>query len=90
MGLCLWEMFNLRNARPYPSPILQATRRDIFVEIKIGDIYTRNVDRQGYRVKRIDHTMVILESYDDKTRLSLTSIFGLRKSYTKRESKPTQ
>ena len=22
-GLCSWEMFNLRNARPYPSPILQ-------------------------------------------------------------------
>jgi len=61
------------------------------VEIKIGDIYIRNVDRTGYRVKRIDHTMVVLESYEDKLVKPGTSIFGLRKSYTKRESKkPTQ
>ena len=26
VGLCSWEMFNLRNARPYPSPILQADK----------------------------------------------------------------
>ena len=26
VGLCSWEMFNLRNARPYPSPILQVAK----------------------------------------------------------------
>ena len=60
------------------------------MEVKVGDIYVRHKDGKTCRVKRIDHTMVVLESYEDETRLSLTDIFGLEKGYSKKESKPTQ
>ncbi|HYA90969.1 MAG TPA: hypothetical protein VEK32_05675 [Thermodesulfobacteriota bacterium] len=60
-----------------------------FVEVKVGDIYILHSDRKIYRVKRIDHTMVVLE-LEDGTRLRLTDIFGLEKGYSKRESKPPQ
>jgi hypothetical protein len=59
------------------------------VEVKVGDIYIRHSDGQICRVKRIDHTMVVLE-LEDGTRLSLTDIFGLEKGYSKRESEPNQ
>jgi len=59
------------------------------VEVKLGDIYIRHSDGKICRVKRIDHTMVVLE-LEDETRLSLTDIFGLEKGYSKRESKSTQ
>jgi hypothetical protein len=36
-------------------------------------------------VKKIDNTMVVLES-EDGTGLSLTDIFGLEKGYSKKES----
>ncbi len=57
------------------------------MEIKVGDVYIRIADGQICRVKRIDHTMVVLE-LENETRLSLTSIFGLEKGYTKKESEP--
>jgi hypothetical protein len=60
-----------------------------FVEVKVGDIYIRHSDGKICRVKRIDHTMVVLE-LEDETRLSLTDIFGLEKGYKKKESAPTQ
>ncbi len=61
------------------------------MEVKAGDLYTRNSDGKSYRLKRIDHKMVVLE-LEDVTWLSLTvtSIFALEKAYSKRESQPTQ
>jgi hypothetical protein len=57
------------------------------VEVKVGDIYIRHSDGKSYRVKRIDHKMVVLESLElkDGTRLRLTDIFGLEKAYKKIE-----
>lgn len=60
------------------------------MEVKVGDIYIRHKDGKTCRVKRIDHTMVVLESYEDETRLSLTDIFGLEKAYSKKEPKSLQ
>ena len=59
------------------------------MEVKVGDIYIRHSDGMICRVKRIDHTMVILQ-LENENRLSLTDVFGLEKGYSKRESKPTQ
>ena len=59
------------------------------MDVKVGDIYIRHADRKSYRVKRIDHAMVVLQ-LEDGTRLRLTDIFGLEKGYGKRESEPTQ
>ena len=59
------------------------------MEVKVGDIYIRHSDGKICRVKSIDHTMVVLE-LEDETRLSLTSIFGLQKGYSKKESKPLE
>ncbi|MBP1696050.1 MAG: hypothetical protein H6Q41_1238 [Deltaproteobacteria bacterium] len=59
------------------------------MEVKVGDIFIRHSDGKSYRVKRIDHKMVVLE-LEDGTRLSLTDIFSLEKAYRKRESKPTR
>ena len=59
------------------------------MEVKVGDIFIRHSDGESYRVKRIDHKMVVLE-LEDGTRLSLTDIFSLEKAYRKRESKPTR
>ena len=59
------------------------------MEAKIGDIYIRHSDGKICKVKRIDHTMVVLE-LEDEARLSLTDIFGLEKGYSRRESEPTQ
>jgi hypothetical protein len=60
------------------------------VEAKVGDIYVRHSDGKICKVKRIDHTMVVLQLLEDETRLSLTDIFGLEKGYSKKESEPTQ
>ena len=59
------------------------------MEVKVGDIYIRHSDGKSYRVKRIDHKMVVLE-LEDGTRLSLTDIFALEKAYRKKESKSTR
>ncbi len=59
------------------------------MKTKVGDIYIRHSDGKICRVKCIDHTMVVLE-LENETRLSLTSIFGLEKGYTKKESQPVQ
>ncbi len=57
------------------------------VEVKVGDIYIRHSDGKICRVKRIDHSMIVLE-LEDETRLSLTDIFGLEKGYSKKEPEP--
>jgi hypothetical protein len=54
------------------------------MDVKIGDIYIRESDGKIYRVKKIDNTMVVLES-EDGSRLTLTDIFGLKKAYGKKE-----
>ncbi len=59
------------------------------MEHKVGDIYIRHSDGKICRVKKIDHTMVVLE-LENENRLSITSIFGLEKGYTKKEPEPIQ
>ncbi len=54
------------------------------LKIRVGDIYIRNKDGKTCRVKSIDNTMVVLESYEDKAQLILTDIFSLEKGYTKK------
>ena len=59
------------------------------MKIEVGDIYIRNSDRIVYRVKAIDNIKVVLES-EDRSLLTITDIYGLKKAYTKRESKATK
>ncbi len=59
------------------------------MELKVGDVYARNSDGQACRVRWIDHTTVILETEDGR-HLRLTSIYGLKNKYTKRDSEPVQ
>jgi hypothetical protein len=47
------------------------------LEIRVGDIYIRNKDGKTCRIKSIDNTMVVLESYEGKAQLILTDIFSL-------------
>ncbi len=54
------------------------------MEPKIGDVYIRNSDGQVCRVRWIDRTTVILESEDGR-HLRLTSIYGLKNEYTKKD-----
>ncbi len=60
------------------------------MEVKVGDVYIRHSNGKSYRVKRIDHKMVTLESLEveDGTRIILTDIFGLEKAYRKIEPEP--
>ncbi len=58
------------------------------MEIKVGDVYIRNSDGQICRVRWVDRTTVVLES-EDESRLRLTTIYGLEKTYSKEKSKPT-
>jgi hypothetical protein len=58
------------------------------VNVKVGDIYIRHSDEKIWRVKKIDNIKVVLESQDGT--LSLTDVYGLEKSYTRRESKTAQ
>ena len=60
------------------------------MDVKVGDIYIRHKDGKICRVKSIDHTMVVLESYKDETRLILTDIFSLEKGYSKKKPEPLQ
>lgn len=60
------------------------------MEAKVGDIYIRRKDGKICRVKSIDHTMVVLESYEDQSRLILTDIFSLEKGYSKKEHEPNK
>ena len=55
------------------------------MDVNIGDFYIRNSDGKVYRVKRIDHKKIVLES-DAKGRYTLVDIFVLEKAYTKKES----
>jgi len=57
------------------------------VKVKVGDIYIRNSDRKVCKVKWIDHKRVVLESEDGHW-VTLVKIFGLEKTYRKKE--PTQ
>jgi hypothetical protein len=59
------------------------------VNIKVGDIYIRHSDGTICKVKMIDHKTIVLES-EDGTWLTLVDISGLAKTYSKKESKPTQ
>ena len=55
------------------------------MDVKIGDIYTRNSDGKICRVKMIDNIRIVLELEDGHMGI-LTDIFGLEKAYTKKES----
>jgi len=59
------------------------------VDIKAGDLYVRRSDGAVFRVKMIDNIKVVLES-EDKSLLTITDIYGLEKSYTQKELKPTR
>ncbi len=59
------------------------------MKVEIGDIYIRHSDGKTCRVKKIDHTMVVVE-LESEARLSMTSIFGLGKGYSKKEPVPHQ
>jgi len=58
------------------------------VDVKVGDIYIRNLDQKVYRVKKIDNKMVVLQLMNER-QLCLINIFGLGKGYTKVERKST-
>ena len=58
------------------------------MDVKVGDIYIRNLDKRVYRVKKIDNKMVVLEVMNER-QLCLINIFGLEKGYTKVEPKST-
>jgi hypothetical protein len=55
------------------------------MDVKIGDVYIRNSDGKIYKVKKIDHTMIVLESSEGPSQLALTDIYGLEKAYSKKE-----
>ncbi len=55
------------------------------MDVKLGDVYIRKSGGKIYRVKKIDNTMILLESSEDSSQLALTDIFGLEKAYTKKE-----
>lgn len=55
------------------------------MDVKIGDVYIRNSDGEVYRVKKIDHTMIVLELSENPGQFALTDIFGLGKAYTKKK-----
>jgi hypothetical protein len=59
------------------------------VKVTLGDIYIRHSTGKIWRVKKIDNTMVVLES-EDGAHLTLTDIFGLEKAYRKKESNSNQ
>jgi len=61
----------------------------VCAEVKVGDVYIRYSGGKNYRVKRIDHKMVVLE-LEDGIRLCLTDVFALEKAYKEKESKPTR
>jgi hypothetical protein len=54
------------------------------MDVKIGDIYIRQSDGKICRVKKIDNTMIVLES-EDGSRLTLTDIFALERAYRKKD-----
>ena len=58
------------------------------MDVKVGDIYIRNLDQKVYRVKKIDNKMVVLQLMNER-QLCLINIFGLEKGYTKVERKST-
>lgn len=59
------------------------------MEVKIGDIYIRKSDGKIWRVKKIYHKRIVLES-ENGTRFALADIFGLEKAYTKKELQSSQ
>ena len=58
------------------------------MDLEVGDIYIRILDKKVYRVKKIDNKMVVLQVMNER-RLCLINIFGLEKGYTKIEPKST-
>ncbi len=58
------------------------------MDVKVGDIYIRNLDKRVYKVKKIDNKMVVLQLMNER-QLCLINIFGLEKGYTKVERKST-
>ncbi len=54
------------------------------MDVRIGEVYVRNSDEKAYRVKKIDNTMIVLESIGTG-QLALTDIHGLEKAYTKEQ-----
>ena len=49
--------------------------------VKVGDIYIRHSNGKSYRVKRIDHNMVVLELEDGTWQsLTVTNIFPFGKN----------
>jgi hypothetical protein len=54
------------------------------MDVRVGDVYIRRSDGKICKVKKIDNTMVVLES-EDGSHLTLTDIFGLEKAYAKKE-----
>ena len=58
------------------------------MDVKVGDIYIRNLDKRVYRVKKIDNKMVVLQVMNER-QLCLINIFGLEKGYTKLKPKST-
>ncbi len=55
------------------------------MDVKIGDLYIRNSNGKTYVVKKIDNTMVVLQSLEDEGRLAISDIFSLQKGYKKKE-----
>ena len=58
------------------------------MDVKLGDIYIRNLDKRVYKVKKIDNKMVVLQLMNER-QLCLINIFGLEKGYTKLKPKST-
>ena len=58
------------------------------MDVKVGDIYIRNLDKRVYRVKKVDNKMVVLQVMNER-QLCLINIFGLEKGYTKIKPKST-
>ena len=58
------------------------------MDVKVGDIYIRNLDKRVYTVKKIDNKMVVLQVMNER-QLCLINIFGLEKGYTKIKPKST-
>ncbi len=55
------------------------------MNVRIGDLYIRNSNGKTYVVKKIDNTMVVLQSLEDAGRLAISDIFSLQKGYKKKE-----
>ncbi len=55
------------------------------MKVKVGDVYIRDSTGKSYRVKKIDNTMVILQSLEDPKLAAISDIFSIKAGYTKSE-----